>query len=109
MGMGQGELFALDSVMTRRLLALLGDPQLMDLVSEIEDTWDENHRCPCWKSWPELHHCLTGTRNNPTGGPGPLHKCLLGSRYLLDPNGGYIVALLPADEVPELAAAMEVL
>ncbi len=106
--MGQGELFALDAATTMRLLTCDGEALRMELVTEIEGSWDENERLPCWKTWPEIHHCLTGG-TDPKGGPGPSHKCLLGSRHLLDPNGGYMAALLPSEEIPELVTALDAL
>src|SRR5262245_8275607 len=105
--MGQGELFALDAVAFRRLLALTDNSALMDLVQEIEDTWDGEHRLFCWKSWPELHKCVTGSLSDPKAGPVPLSECFLGSQYLTDPNGGYLVAVLAANKVPELVIALE--
>jgi hypothetical protein len=98
--MGQGELFALDADTFRSLLALTGTPSLLEFVHEIEDGWSESYRLPCWKSWPELHKCLTGIPSE------PLRECFLGNRYLTDPNGGYIVAVLMADKVPGLASAL---
>ncbi|QJW92820.1 DUF1877 family protein [Frigoriglobus tundricola] len=105
--MGQGELFALDGATFQRLVALVDSPSLMELVQEIEDTWDENQRLACWKSWPELHKCLTGSHSDPKAGPAPLHECFLGNRYLTDPNGGYIVALLDANKLTALLTALE--
>ena len=104
--MGQGELFALDALTFKHLLALVDSPTFMELVHEIEDGWSENHRLLCRKSWPELHKCLTGSRSDPLAGPEPLRECFLGDRYLTEPNGGYIVAVLMADKVPRLASAL---
>jgi hypothetical protein len=105
--MGQGELFALDTATFERLLTLADSHALMELLQEIEGTWDKTHRLYCWKTWPELHKCFTGSLSDPKAGPLPLHECFLGSQYLTDPNSGYLVTLLNADEVSGLVMALE--
>ena len=78
----------------------------MDLVTATEEGWEEKQRQPCGKEWVEIHQCLTGSKSNPYGGPESLHRCLLGSHHLLDPNGGYIAALLLPEEVAPVASAL---
>jgi hypothetical protein len=104
--MGQGELFALTLEMAQRLLACADESEVIDLVSAIEEMWEAGRRLPCWKEWPEIHQCLTGSRRDPRAGLSPLNKCLLGGCQLLDPDGGYMAVLLPPAEVPAVAAAL---
>src|SRR5437763_1038399 len=105
--MGQGELFALTPEVLNRLIAGVRRSDIMDEVHEIEDFWEEEYRLPCWKTWVEIHYCLTGGTCDPRGGPEPLNRCLLGSRHLTNPDEGYIAALLFPEEVPSTVAALD--
>src|SRR5438132_2888133 len=104
--MGQGELFAISAELMERLIGCKANRELMELIEELEESCSSDHRQFCSKEWVEIHQCLTGSRQNPKAGAPFLHRCFLGTRYLTDPDGGYIVALLCPDEVPPLALAL---
>lgn len=103
--MGHGELFALSSHWVERLLHAPGT-DVLDVVDGVGASITDTDRLACGKDWPEIHRCLTGGKAA-TSGPPPLYQCFLGSRQLADPNGGCIVSLLLATEVPDLSAARD--
>jgi hypothetical protein len=113
--MGRGQLFALPPDFLGRLAAAERERQtapagsfdpVMDVLANIEETWDENRRLDLGKGWPVLHACLSDGTCEPDGGAYPLNRCILGGRHLFDPDGGCMAALVTAVEVRDVAAAL---
>ncbi|MER5884930.1 YfbM family protein [Streptomyces sp. NPDC001941] len=99
-------LFALDTKDVDRLLACRGDDEVMEVVEEVEERWEEDHVCELDKSWDALHRCLTDGQLSFENGDFPLSHAILGGAPLLD-GEDYIVSYVTADEVRAVAAALE--
>lgn len=78
--------------------------RLMDFVEEIEEQWDKEWLQETDKSWDAIHRCLTDGKLE--WGETPFHKCILGNGSLYY-GDDYIINLLSADEVREVAAAIK--
>ncbi|MGW3312984.1 DUF1877 family protein [Streptomyces sp. NPDC001073] len=99
-------LFALGTQDAERVLALQDDDQVIELVAEVEDRWDTNHLFELDKSWDALHRCFTDGELAFDNGDYPLSQVILGG-VLLHGGDDYIVCYVTADEVREIAKALE--
>jgi hypothetical protein len=100
----RGVLFAIDADTAEGLIGAESDDELMELVEELEEAWVEEHLAETDKSWDAMHRALTdGTLG--TRGGALLGRAILGGQHLHE-GDGYIVSLVPADEVPEVAQAL---
>ncbi|MER6210865.1 DUF1877 family protein [Streptomyces sp. NPDC001642] len=99
-------LFALGTQDAERVLALQDDDQVIELIAEVEDRWDTNHLFELDKSWDALHRCFTDGELAFDNGDYPLSHVILGGVPL---HGGddYIVCYVTADQVREIAKALE--
>lgn len=99
-------LFALGAQDAGRILACRSGDKVMEWVGEVEDRWDVDHLFELDKSWDALHRCLTDGDLAFENGEYRLSHVILGGvpRY-----GGddHIVCYVAADQVREVAAALE--
>ncbi|MCC5474523.1 YfbM family protein [Streptomyces sp. NPDC059680] len=99
-------LFALDGGAAERLLACQDGDELMQLVEEIEERWDLDHLFELDKSWDALHRCFTDGDLAFDNGHFPLSHVILGGVPLHE-SDDYIVCYVTAEQVREVAAALE--
>ncbi|WUD71269.1 YfbM family protein [Streptomyces sp. NBC_00510] len=99
-------LFALDETDSARILACEDDDALAAVVEEIEERWDRDHLCELDSSWDALHRCFTDGDLSFDNGKFPLSHVILGGVPLHEEDD-YIVCHVTADQVPEVAAALE--
>jgi hypothetical protein len=79
----------------------------MELISSIEESWDEENRQSVGKEWNLIQCCLSDGTCNPVGGSYPLNRCILGGRHLLPPNDGYMAVLVMPQEVRDVNDALD--
>ncbi|MCX4808486.1 YfbM family protein [Streptomyces sp. NBC_01214] len=101
----RGVLFALDALEAERILACRGDDEVIAVVEEVEEGWDRDHLFELDKSWDALHRCFTDGDLAFENGEYPLSHVILGGRLLHE--GDYIVCYVAADQVREVAVALE--
>lgn len=102
----RGVFFAITPEQADALLATDGDHDVMALIETIEETWDEDNLAECDKAWDAMHRCLTDGRLEYGNGPEPLNQCVLGP-WQLHKGDSYIVSLVSAEKVREVAAALK--
>lgn len=102
----RGVLFALDDDEAERLWACRDDDELTACVEEIEERWDVDHLCELDKSWDALHRCFTDGGLFFENGDFPLSHVILGGVPLHE-GDDHIVCYVTAEEVREVAAALE--
>jgi hypothetical protein len=108
--MSLGVHFALDPVTAARLLAAAGDDDaVLEVVEEIEESWDEGLTCQHDKAWDALHRCLTDGNLEYANGSYPLRAAVLGGRQLLVGEREYTVSFVSAEQVREVAEALGVI
>jgi hypothetical protein len=81
------------------------DERVLELVEEIEESWDEDNVAECDKAWDAMHRALTTGELEYGGGPYPLSHCVLGPRQLYQ-GDDYIVSLVSAHEVKDVATTL---
>jgi hypothetical protein len=105
----RGHYYALDDQHRRQLLSLSGD-DLIDYIHSLHDELNHRDHGDVDKAWDAIHRCLTGDttrgRLDPSAGPYPLNRCVLGGRWLYD-DDDYIVTLIDPVTVCDIAAAVE--
>lgn len=99
-------LFALDDNDTERLLACQDDDERSQLVGEIEERWEEDHLCELDKSWDAMHRCFTDGDLAFGNGEFPLSHVILGGVPLHE-DDDYLICYVTAEQVAEVAAAVE--
>ncbi|WP_371503041.1 YfbM family protein [Kitasatospora sp. NBC_00374] len=99
-------IFALDAQDAERFLACQDDDEVLELVVEVEGRWDLDHLVELDKSWDALHRCFTDGDLAFDNGDFPLSHAILGGVPLHE-SDDYIVCYVTADEVREVAAALE--
>lgn len=99
-------LFALDGTDSARVWACEDDDALTRVVAEIEERWDSGHLCELDSSWDALHRCLTDGDLAFDNGDFPLSHAILGGVPLHE-GDDYIVCHVTAEQVPEVAAALD--
>lgn len=97
---GRGVHFALSDTELKPLLAAHGDEAVMEQIDEIEGRWDKAWLTETDSAWPAIHLALTSK-----GAPPGLGRAVLGGQRLYR-GDGYHVVLVPARDVPEVAAAL---
>ena len=102
----RGVFFAITPEQADALLAADRDHDVITQIESIEQAWDEDNLAECDKAWDAMHRCLTDGRLECGNGPEPLNHCVLGPRQL-HKGDSYIVSLVSAEKVRELAAALE--
>jgi hypothetical protein len=101
----RGVLFAIPDDAVRELLAATSDEDVMAVVEHIEDAWDAAHLAETDKAWDAIHRTLTDGSLDLDAGEYPLNRVILGGRHL-HRGDDYIVALVPANEVRDVARAL---
>lgn len=102
----RGVLFAINDDKVKALLAAAGDDdEVMGVVEEIEEAWETPFVAETDKAWDAIHRALTDGSLDNDGGEAPLNRAILGGTHLHE-GGDYIVALVPAAEVPAVAEAL---
>lgn len=104
--------FGLSPEQGEQLAALDDDAAIMAFVEEIEEAWDEDNLCQTDKAWEAIHHCLTGDDpskdyTDTDAGEEPLKWAILGGAGLLEEVDDYFIFALDADQVRELAPALD--
>src|SRR5262249_33050119 len=102
----RGVHFAITAEPAEALLAAHGDEALMSLIEEIEEAWDGENLAESDKAWDAMHRCLTDGQLGCGNGPYPLNHCVLGPRQLYE-GDDYVVSLVSADEVRDVANALQ--
>jgi hypothetical protein len=102
---GRGVLFALTKEQVKALLAAETDDEVMEVVETVEEAWDEAHLAELDKAWDAMHRALSDGSLDNDGGEAPLNLALLGGKHLYD-GDDYVVTLVDADKVPDVAKAL---
>jgi Domain of unknown function (DUF1877) len=102
----RGVFFAITPEQANALLAANDDDSVIALIEAIEETWDKDNLAECDKAWDAMHRCLTDGRLEYGNGPDPLNHCVLGPRQLHQ-GDSYIVSLVSAEKVREIAAVLK--
>jgi hypothetical protein len=102
----RGVFFAITPGQANALLAANDDDSVIALIEAIEETWDKDNLAECDKAWDAMHRCLTDGRLEYGNGPDPLNHCVLGPRQLHQ-GDSYIVSLVSAEKVREIAAVLK--
>ena len=84
------------------MLAASSDIAVMAIIERVREEWNEHYLAETDKAWDAMHRALTDGSLDPNGGSFPLNRVILGGRHLHQ-GSGYIVALVPKDEVPDVA------
>lgn len=102
----RGVFFAVTADTAASLLAARDDAALLELLEEIEESWDETNLAECDKSWDAMHRLLTDGTLGFGNGSEPLCHCVLGPHQL---HGGdsYIVSLVSPAKVREVSRALQ--
>lgn len=77
----------------------------MDLIEEIEETWEEHFVVESDKAWDAIHRCLTDGSLLYVSGEYPLNHCICGGRQL-HRGRDYTVSFVSARQVKDIAAAL---
>ena len=101
----RGVLFAVTDEQTTRLLAASTDEEVLEIVEDIEEGWDEDFLVQTDKAWDAIHRCLSDGTLKFSGGTYPLNRCILGGKQLYQ-GDDYIISFVPANEVKDVAAAL---
>ena len=101
----RGVHFAIDAATVTQLLEAEDDDAVASIIEEIEETCDPSFDFETDKAWDALHRCLSDGTLDPTSGSFPLSHVVLGGMQLYE-GEDYVVALIRAEQVPEVAAAL---
>ena len=105
-----GVLFALTNADVKRLLsarqAANRDEEVMAVIEEIEERWDERWTFEFDKGWDAIHRLLTDGQLEFENGVYPLNHCILGGTQLHDEDG-YVISLKSPEQVVDVAKALE--
>jgi hypothetical protein len=104
----RGVHFAIDAAMVTRLLEAEDDEDVAGMIEEYEEfaeSWDPRFEFETDKAWDALHRCLSDGTLDLAGGSFPLSHVVLGGMQLYE-GEDYVVALVRAEQVPEVATAL---
>ncbi len=101
----RGVHFAVTPDQEKQLLAAKSDRKLMELVGEIEDTWERPFVCETDKAWNAIHRCLTDGTLLCVSGEYPLNHCICGGRQLIR-GRNYTVSYVAPARVKDVASAL---
>lgn len=104
---GQGYHFAICREQADSLLACAAEEEVLRIVDALYDTMDDDEANTAggYKEWDVLHRLLSDGTFDPNGGAYPFNRCFFGGRLLV--REGTIVNLVLAEEVADVAAALE--
>jgi hypothetical protein len=101
----RGVHFAITDKQANQLLAAEDDDAVMELIEEIEESWDEKNLAESDKAWDAIHRCLTDGTLNDGENYYPLNLMVLGGKQLHQEDD-YFVTLVSSDQVKEVSAAI---
>jgi hypothetical protein len=101
----RGVHFAVTPAQAKKLLAAKTDRKLMELVDEIEESWQKPFVVETDKAWDAIHRCLTDGSLLYVSGEYPLNHCICGGRQLFR-GRDYTVSFVSAPEVKDVAVAI---
>ncbi len=102
----RGVFFALDAEQARRVQSAKNDPQLMEVIEEIEETWDREFLAECDKSWDAMHRLLADGSLDWNAGDYPLNSVVLGDSSLHQ-DSSYIVCFKDVACVNDICRAIQ--
>jgi hypothetical protein len=103
-----GVLFAISAPTAQALLDAASDDEVLEIVESLEEDWIEEHLCELDKAWEAMHRALSDGSLDFERGDFPLNRAVLGGRQLYA-GDDYLIALVTAAEVPEVARALAVI
>ena len=99
--------FAVSAKQLKQLQAAADDDDaVMELIEEIEEEWDEKNLVESDKAWDAIHRCLTDGTLNDGESHYPLNLVIFGGKQLHQ-GDDYIVSLITAEQVKEVATAIQ--
>jgi hypothetical protein len=99
--------FAITDEELSKLKACDGDDARKTFVrEEIEDAWDEDFTQEVGTGWEALHRVFGDGTFAPATATTPLSKVVFGGSQLHEDTSWYIINLIEAAEVPEVACAL---
>ena len=102
----RGVLFAIDDEDAERLQVASGDDDaVMEVIEEIEETWDTANLAETDKAWDAIHRALTDGALDWDNGTYPLNHVILGGLGLMR-GDDYIAVLKSPDQVRDVATAV---
>jgi len=101
----RGVLFAITAAQSQRLLSASDDDDVMSVIEEIEEAWDEPNLAETDKAWDAIHRALTDGELGWDNGSAPLNQAILGGRRIYR-RDDYIAVYKSADEVKAIDAAL---
>jgi len=101
----RGVLFAISDSDLSKLRGSKNDDELLTVVEEIEERWEEQWLYQLDKAWDAIHRSITDGSIGFTNGTYPLSHCILGGGQL-HKGDNYIVSLKTASQATEIAAAL---
>jgi hypothetical protein len=102
----RGVLFAITHETVEALLAAASDDEVREIVGSVEDAWDEERLAETDKAWDAMHRALSDGSLDAEASDAPSSRAILGGRHLYEEDD-YIVSLVLANDVPEVARALE--
>ena len=84
------------------------DDEKMEVIEDIEESWEEGHVLELDKSWDCLHRLLTDGRLEYSNGSPPLSHAVLGGIQLHE-GDDYVVSVADREMVPDIAKALAAL
>lgn len=101
----RGVHFALSKPELLKLMQASSDSEVLDVVEEIEDRWDEAWLYQTDTAWEAIHRCLTDGNLGFDNGEYPLKLCILGGARLYA-GDDYVVSLKTHEDVSSLAESL---
>ncbi|UBF27593.1 YfbM family protein [Kovacikia minuta CCNUW1] len=101
----RGVHFALTNFQAQAVLAAQNDAELMSVIEEIEERWNEEYLAQSDKAWNAIHRCLTDGSLLYESGQYPLNHCICGGQQLYS-GEDYTVSFVSAVQVKDVAAAL---
>jgi len=101
----RGVFFALTVAQEAALMATRGDDEVRDFVEQVDAEWDEDWLCEADRAWDAMHRCLSDGTLGSGRRASALHMAVLGGGHHY--GGGEYLAYLRADEVAEVAKALD--
>jgi Domain of unknown function (DUF1877) len=77
----------------------------MPLITQVEATWEKPFVVESDKAWDAIHRCLTDGTLLYVSGEYPFNLCICGG-WQLHRGGGYTVSFVSAQQVEDLATAL---
>jgi len=101
--------YAITAEQSDGLLSQADDAKKMEYFgAEIEENWDEQHGQISDTAWEAIHCCLTDSdKPDPKAGEAPLNLAILGGQQVLQSEKAYIIRLIEAEQVKEVAGALK--